>query len=43
MKEGLIVIRTNGTYPWSFETKLFRNGEPSDGDDRKTGEVRTST
>ena len=32
------MITTYGTYPWSFVTKIFRNGG-----DRKTSEVTTST
>ena len=27
-----IVITTNGTYPWSFVTQLFRNGKSCHGD-----------
>ena len=34
---------TSGTYPWSFVTQIFRNGQPSHGGDRKTFEVMTST
>ena len=34
---------TNGKYPWSFVTLIFHNGQPSQGDDRKTFEVMTST
>jgi hypothetical protein len=30
------VFATNGTYPWSFVTKIFLNGQPSHGGDRKT-------
>jgi hypothetical protein len=37
------VFATNGTYPWSFVTKIFLNGQPSHGGDRKTFEVMTST
>jgi hypothetical protein len=37
------VFTTRGTYPWSFVTQIFHNGQPSHGDDRKTFEVMTST
>ena len=37
------VFATNGTYPRSFVTKIFLNGQPSHGGDRKTFEVMTST
>ena len=37
------VFTTSGTYPWSFVTQIFHNGQPSRGDDRKTFEVTTST
>ena len=37
------VFTTNGTYPWSFVTQIFHNGEPRHGGDRKTFEVMTST
>jgi len=30
------VFKTNGSYPWSYMTQLFHNGEPSHGGDRKT-------
>ena len=33
------VFTTSGTYPWSFVTLIFHNGQPSHGDDRKTFEV----
>jgi hypothetical protein len=33
---------TNGTYPWSFMTTIFREGKPSHDGDRKTFEVMTS-
>ena len=36
------VFTTNGTYPWSFVTQIFHNGQPSHGGDRKTFEVMTS-
>ena len=34
---------TSGTFPWSFVTQIFHNGQPSHGGDRKTFEVMTST
>ena len=37
------VFTTSGTYPWSFMTQIFHNGQPSHGSDRKTIEVMTST
>jgi len=37
------VFTTNRTYPWSFVTQIFRNGQASHGGDRKTSEVMTST
>jgi len=37
------VLTTNGTYPWSFVTQVFYNGQPSHGDDRKTFEEMNST
>jgi hypothetical protein len=37
------VLTTSGTYPWSIVTQLFHNGQPSNGSDRKTFEVMTST
>jgi len=36
------VFTTCVTYPWSFVTQLFHNGQPSRGGDRKTFEVMTS-
>ena len=30
------VLTTSGTYPWSFVTQIFHNGEPSHGGDRNT-------
>ena len=33
----------SGTYPKSFVTQIFHNGQPSHGDDRKTFEVMIST
>jgi hypothetical protein len=29
------VFTTSGTYPWSFVTQIFHNGQPSHGGDRK--------
>jgi hypothetical protein len=29
------VLTTSGTYPWSFVTKIFHNGQSSHGGDRK--------
>jgi hypothetical protein len=37
------VLTTSGTYPWSFVTQIFHNGQPSHSSDRKTFEVMTST
>jgi hypothetical protein len=37
------VFTTSRTYPWSFMTQIFHNGQPSRGGDRKTFEVMTST
>jgi hypothetical protein len=37
------VFTTSGTYPWSFVTQIFYNGQPSHGGDRKTVEVMTAT
>ena len=34
---------TSGTYPWSFVTQIFHNGQPSHGGDRKIFKVMTST
>ncbi len=36
------VFTTSGTYPWSFVTQIFHNGQPSHDCDRKTFEVMTS-
>ena len=36
------MLTTSGTYPWSFVTQIFHNGQPSHGGDRKTVEVMTS-
>ena len=37
------MFTTSGTYPWSFVTQIFHNGQPSHGGDRKIFEVMTST
>jgi hypothetical protein len=34
---------TSGTYPWSFVTQIFHNGQSSHGGGRKTLEMMTST
>jgi hypothetical protein len=31
---------TSGTYPWSFVTQIFHNGQPSRGGDRKAFNIR---
>jgi hypothetical protein len=30
------VFTTSGTYPWSFVTQIFHNGQPNHGGDRQT-------
>jgi hypothetical protein len=37
------VLATSGTYPWSFVTHIFHNGQPSHGGDPNIFEVMTST
>ena len=37
------MFATSGTYPWSFVTQIFHNGQPSHGGDRQFFEVMTST
>jgi len=37
------VFTTSVTYPWSFVTQIFHNGQPSHGGDHKIFEVMTST
>ena len=37
------MFTTSGTYPWSFVTQIFHNGQPSHGGDRKLFEVINST
>jgi hypothetical protein len=34
-----VMYATSGTYPWSFVTQIFYNGQPSHDGDRKTFEV----
>jgi hypothetical protein len=41
--KDLEVFTTSGTYPWSFVTQIFQNGQPSHGGGRKIFEVMTST
>jgi len=36
MRKGPEVLTTSRTYPWSFVTQIFHNGQPSHGGDRKT-------
>jgi hypothetical protein len=33
------VFTSSGTYPWSFVTQIFHNGQPSHDGDRKTFEA----
>ena len=35
------MLTTSGTYPWSFVTRIFHNGQPSRGGDSKTFAVMT--
>jgi len=37
------VFTTSGTYPWSFVSQIFHNGQPSHSVYRKIFEVMTST
>ena len=37
------MFTTSETYPWSFVTQIFHNGQPSHSGDRKIFEVMTST
>ena len=37
------MFTTSGTYPWSFVTQIFHNGQPSHGGDHKIFEVMAST
>jgi hypothetical protein len=37
------VFTISGTYPWSFVTQIFHNGQPSHGGDHKIFEVMNST
>jgi hypothetical protein len=41
--KDLEVFTTSGTYPWSFVTQIFQNGQPSHGGGRTIFEVMTST
>jgi len=43
MRKGPGSAYTIGTYPWSFVTQIFHNGQPSHGGVRKTFKVMTST
>ena len=36
------MLATSGTYPWSFVTQKFHNGQPSHDGDRKMFELMTS-
>ena len=36
------MFTTSGTYPWSFVTQIFHNGQPSHGGDRQNFELMTS-
>ena len=37
------MFTTSGTYPWSFVTQLFHNGQPGHGGERNIFEVMIST
>jgi hypothetical protein len=37
------LFTTSGTYPWSFVTQIFHNGQPSHGGDHNIFEVMIST
>jgi len=39
MRKGPEVLTTSATYPWSFVTQLFCNGQPSHGSQHKAFEV----
>jgi hypothetical protein len=43
MRKGLGSVYDSGTYPWSFVTQIFHNGQPCHGGDRKNFEVMTAT
>jgi len=43
MRKGPGSVMISGTYPWSFVTQIFHNGQPSHGGDRKIVDVMTST
>jgi hypothetical protein len=36
------MFKTSGTYPWSFVTQIFHNGQPSHGGDLQNFELVTS-
>ena len=36
------VLTTSGTYPWSFISQIFHNGQPSHGGDRKVFDSKTN-
>ena len=36
------VFTTSGTYPWLFVTQIFHNGQPRDGDRKKTVKIKIS-
>jgi hypothetical protein len=42
MRKDQEVLTTGGTYPWSFVTQIFHNGQPSHGGHCKIFEVMTS-
>ena len=37
-EENWELFTTSGTYPWSFVTNIFHNGQPKHGGDRKAVE-----
>ena len=37
------MFTTSGTYPWSFVTQIFHNGQPSHGGNHEIFKVMTST
>jgi hypothetical protein len=43
MRKGPGSVSDKWTYPWSFVTQIFHNGQPSHGVERKIFEVMTST
>ena len=36
------MFTTSGTYPWLFVTQIFHNGQPRDGDRKKTVKIKIS-